>query len=151
MMLPSQFKEENSKNIRIYHYVEELVGSYKEFMNKNSGEDEIPLSYLPFLLRIRFSNNTTQKDLTKLFNVSKGYTARLLKNFEDCGWITREENPNNHREKIVNLTDKGMKKTDEIIKKVDQWEDMVTSSLSDTEVMILKKLLFDVVVEADKI
>ena len=44
-----------------------------------------------------------------------------------------------------------MKKTDEIIKKVDQWEDMVTSSLSDSEVMILKKLLFDVVVEADKI
>ncbi|MCI6774388.1 MarR family winged helix-turn-helix transcriptional regulator [Methanobrevibacter boviskoreani] len=151
MMLPSQFKEENSRNIRIYHYVEELVGSYKEFMNRNNSEDEIPLSYLPFLLRIRFSNNTTQKDLTKLFNVSKGYTARLLKSFEDLGWITREENPDNHREKIVKLTDEGMKKTDEIIKKVDQWEDMVTSSLSDTEVMILKKLLFDVVVEADKI
>ena len=151
MMLPSQFKEENSRNIRIYHYVEELVGSYKEFMNRNNSEDEIPLSYLPFLLRIRFSNNTTQKDLTKLFNVSKGYTASLLKNFEVCGWITREENPDNHREKIVKLTDEGMKKTDEIIKNVDQWEDMVTSSLSDTEVMILKKLLFDVVVEADKI
>lgn len=151
MVLPEQFSEDNYNNIRIYHYVEELVGSYKTFMQEKLEDSDISLAYLPFLLRIRFSNNTTQKDLTKLFKVSKGYTARLLKDFEDNGWILREENPENHREKLVELTDKGIEKTDEIIKTVDQWENKVTSSLSDAEVMILKKLLFQVVIETDKL
>ena len=87
MVLPSQFKEENAENIRIYHFVEELVGSFKNFIENDFEDEDISLVELPFLLRIRFSNEGTQKELVNLFKVSDGYTAKLLRRFELAGLI----------------------------------------------------------------
>lgn len=145
MSLPTQF-DGNYENIRIYHYVEELVADYKEHLVKSLDETEISYSEVPILIRIRFLENTTQKDLTKLFKVSKGYIARLLRKFEDEGLITREEHPDNHRIKVVKLTAKGYEITDKLVNLVDQWEFKVTKSLSEEETKTLKKLLYKLVV-----
>lgn len=149
MVLPKQFKEEYPDNIRIYHYVEELVASYRNYLKNLLKNNNISLAEAPFLIRIRFSDNTTQNDLTKLFNVSKGYTAKLLRKFEDDGWIVRMENPMNHRQKIVKLTSDGIKKTDELISFMDAWENKITVDLTFDELKILKKLLFKIVLETE--
>ena len=149
MALPKQFKEENFESIRIYHYVEELVYSYREYMGDLLRDNEVSLAEAPFLIRLRFSDNTTQMELTKLFKVSKGYTAKLLRRFEDNGWVKREEDPKNRRKKIVNLTPEGVKKTDELIGLLDTWENKVSSGLSDVEISVLKNLLFKLVLETE--
>ena len=145
MKLPSQFKKENSQNIFIYHYVEEMVANYGKYIREVFDETDITRSELPFLIRIRFSEKTTQKELVELFKVSEGYTAKLLRKFEDLGYITRREDPTNRRKKIVELTDKGIEKTDELTRLIDDWEIKVTSDMSDDEVKLLKRLLFKVV------
>lgn len=145
MALPEQFQKENSKNIFIYHYVEEMIANYSKFIKGLLDETEMTRAEIPFLIRVRFSQKTTQKELVELFKVSEGYTAKLLRKFEDLGYITRREDPTNRRQKIVELTDKGMKKTDELIEMIDEWERKVTSEMSDDEVMLLKSLLFKVV------
>ncbi len=142
MSLPSQFKEENYENILIYHYVEELVKDFSEYSIENFTDDEITLTELPFLLRIRFVDKSTQKDLVTLFNVSDGYTAKLLRRFEERGFITRHEDPENRRRKIVKLTDKGCQITDKILDYINTWEELRRSNLSDDEFKTLKKLLF---------
>ena len=86
-----------------------------------------------------------QKELVELFKVSEGYTAKLLRKFEDKGYITRCEDPTNRRKKIVELTDAGIEKTDELIELIDNWELKVTSEMSDEEINLLKSLLFKVV------
>ncbi|MGN0093073.1 MAG: MarR family winged helix-turn-helix transcriptional regulator [Methanobrevibacter sp.] len=149
MTLPKQFKEDNFESIRIYHYVEELVYSYREYMGDLLKDNEVSLTEAPFLIRLRFSDNTTQMELTKLFKVSKGYTAKLLRRFEDKGWVKREEDPKNRRKKIVNLTPEGVKKTDELITLLDTWENKVSSGLSDVEISVLKNLLFKLVLETE--
>ena len=149
MTLPKQFKEDNFESIRIYHYVEELVYSYREYMGDLLRDNEGSLAEAPFLIRLRFSDNTTQMELTKLFKVSKGYTAKLLRRFEDNGWVKREEDPKNRRKKIVNLTPEGVKKTDELIGLLDTWENKVSSGLSDVEISVLKNLLFKLVLETE--
>ncbi|WP_407409377.1 MarR family winged helix-turn-helix transcriptional regulator [Methanobrevibacter sp.] len=145
MALPSQFKKENAQNIFIYHYVEEMIANYGQYIREVFDESEITRSEVPFLLRIRFSENTTQKELVELFKVSEGYTAKILRKFEDAGYIERHENPSNRRIKIVELTSKGIEKTDELINIVSTWEENVTSNFTDDEVETLKKLLFKVV------
>ena len=145
MALPEKYQKENSENIFIYHYVEEMIANYGKFIRDLLDETEITRAEIPFLIRVRFSQKTTQKELVELFKVSEGYTAKLLRKFEDLGYITRREDPSNRRQKIVELTDKGMKKTDELIKMIDEWERKVTSEMSDDEVMLLKSLLFKVV------
>lgn len=147
MTLPSQFKEENAQNIFIYHYVEEMIASYGIYLKEGFDESEITRNEVPFLLRIRFSENTTQKELVELFKVSEGYTAKLLRKFEDLGYIERHENPTNRRIKIVELTPSGIEKTDKLIDIVSTWEENVTSNMTDDEVATLKKLLFKVVLD----
>ena len=115
MTLPEQFQKENTKNIFIYHYVEEMIANYGRYIKEILDETEITRAEIPFLIRVRFSEKTTQKELVELFKVSEGYTAKLLRKFEDLGYITRHENPDNRRQKIVELTDKGVEKTDELI------------------------------------
>lgn len=140
MSLPSQFKKENYDNILIYHYVEELISSFVEFADENLKDEIISTNNLRFLLRIRFADKTTQKDLVNLFKVSNGYTAKILRNFEDNNLITRCENPTNRRQKIVELTPKGIEKTDVILEHIITWEN--NHDLNDDEIKTLKKLLF---------
>ena len=145
MNLPEQFYKENSENIFIYHYVEEMIASFSSHLKKNLDEEDINKAEFPFLIRIRYSKKTTQKELVELFKVSEGYTAKLLRKFEDLRYITRHEDPTNRRKKIVELTDEGIRKTDELIELINSWEMKVTSGMSDDEVNLLKSLLFKVV------
>jgi len=145
MDLPEQFYKENSQNIFIYHYVEEMIASFSSHMKKNLNEKDISEAEFPFLIRIRYNKKTTQKELVELFKVSEGYTAKLLRKFEDKGYIKRHEDPTNRRIKIVKLTKKGIEKTDELIKIIEQWETKVTTDMTQEEVKLLKKLLFKVV------
>ena len=146
MTLPEQFQKENTENIFIYHYVEEMIANYGRYIKEILDETEITRAEIPFLIRVRFSEKTTQKELVELFKVSEGYTAKLLRKFEDLGYITRHENPDNRRQKIVELTDKGVEKTDELLKIINDWEIKVTSNMTKEEVKLLKSLLFKVVV-----
>lgn len=145
MTLPKQFNKDNSENIFIYHYVEEMIANYGNYIDETFDDEDITKSELPFLIRIRYSEKTTQKELVELFKVSEGYTAKLLRKFEDLGYITRCEDPTNRRKKIVELTEKGFEKTEELIKLIDDWEINVTSKMTDSEVKLLKRLLYKVV------
>ena len=147
MSLPSQFKEENFENILIYHYVEELVSDFSEYCEENFTDSDISLSELPYLLRIRFNDKSTQKDLVHLFHVSNGQASKILRKFEDQGFIMRHEDEENRRRKIVELTKKGIEKTDEILEYLDKWEENATSVLSDDELKTLKGLLFKLLSE----
>ena len=134
--------EKNPKNIFIYHYVEELISSYGSYYKSNLKKQDMTMKELSVLLRIRFVDNTTQHDLVELFGVSGAYIAKLLRKFEDKGYILRKEEPENIRKKLVKLTNEGIKKTDELITLIQNWENKVTSNLNAEEVKTLKKLLF---------
>lgn len=142
MSLPNQFKKENSENILIYHYVEEMVADFSEYSLENYKDEDINIAELPFLLRIRCIEKSTQKDLVELFHVSNGYASKILRKFEDKGLISRIEDPQNRRRKIVKLTDNGIKKTDGILAHINGWEDMHSINMTSDEMKTLKKLLF---------
>ena len=141
---------ENPENIFIYHYIEELILSYGQYYEKNFKNNDLTLNEYTVLLRIRMQNVTTQYDLVKLFKVSDSYMAKLLRKFEDTGYIERQENPENRRKKLVKLTDMGIKKTDIIIRVIQSWEDKVTSDISEEELKTLKKILFKIISESNE-
>ena len=139
MTLPRQFKKENSQNILVYHYVEEMVSDFGEYTTEHYVDEDITSAELPFLLRIRCVDKSTQKDLVDLFHVSNGYASKILRKFEDKGLIIRFEDPESRRRKIVKLTDEGIRKTDKILEHISQWEN---SHMDVEELETLKKLLF---------
>lgn len=137
--------DEKAENIFIYHYVEELVSSYGKYYENNFKDHNLTIKESSILLRIRFEGITTQYDLVELFKVSGAYIAKLLKKFEECGYVVRKEDPENRRKKLVKLTDDGVKKTDEIIDVIQGWEDKVTADITDDELKTLKKILFKII------
>lgn len=146
MTLPSQFEKENTQNIFIYHYVEELVSNFRKYMDENFNDDTISRAEFPALVRLRFTDSATQKEIVDLLDVSDGYTAKLLRKFEVNGYITREEDPTNRRRKIVKLTAEGIEKTDELIGIIEDWENVVSAKISHEEAETLKKILFKLII-----
>ena len=135
---------ESPEKMFLYHYVEELISDYGLYYN-NINTQNLTIKEYSVLLRIRFTPISTQNDLVKLFKVSGAYMAKLLKKFEDENYIFRIENPQNRREKIVKLTDDGIKKTDYLISLIEDWESEVTSNLTEEEITTLKILLSKIV------
>lgn len=90
MSLPSQFIQKNYDDILIYHYVEELVNDFSKFSDESYNDDVVSVNEMPFLLRIRFQDKSTQKDLVKLFHVSNGQASKILRKFEDKNLIQRK-------------------------------------------------------------
>lgn len=136
--------DKNPENIFIYHYVEELISSYGSYYESNLKDNDLTLKEFSVLLRIRFQGVATQHDLVELFKVSGAYIAKLLRKFEDHRYIERKEDPENRRKKLVKMTDDGIKKTDEIIEVIQNWEEKVTSSISEDEIKTLKEILFKI-------
>lgn len=135
----------NPQKIFFYHYVEEIISNYGAYFNRVLKDNNMTIKELSVLLRIRFDDIATQQDLVDVFNVSGAYIAKLLRKFEDKGYIKREEDPKNRRRKIVRLTEKGIEKTDELIKVIDDWEMEVTSYLTEDEITTLKNILFKII------
>ena len=136
---------ENPENIFIYHYVEEMISSYGSYYESNIKDHDLTLKEFSVLLRIRFQGVATQNDLVKLFKVSGAYIAKLLRKFEENGYIVRKEDPKNRRKKLVKITDEGIKKTDEIIAVIQSWEDKVTANITEEELKTLKQILFKII------
>lgn len=137
--------DENPENIFIYHYVEEMISSYGSYYESNIKDHDLTLKEFSVLLRIRFQGVATQHDLVKLFKVSGAYIAKLLRKFEENGYIVRKEDPKNRRKKLVKITDEGIKKTDEIIEVIQSWEDKVTANITEEELKTLKQILFKII------
>lgn len=135
---------ENPEKIFIYHYVEELISSYGSYYETNFKDEDLTLNEFSILLRIRFQEVATQHDLVKLFKVSGAYIAKLLRKFEDKGYIARKEDPENRRRKIVKMTDEGIKKTDKIIEVIQSWENKLTANITEDEIKTLKDILFKI-------
>ena len=136
--------DNNPENILLYHYVEEIISDYGTFFNENLKDQNMTIKELSVLLRIRFDDIATQKDLVDVFKVSDAYIAKLLRKFENNEYIVRMEDPQNRRKKIVKLTSKGVEKTDELIMVITNWENEITSKLTDEEIATLKKILFKI-------
>ena len=135
---------ENSNEIFIYSYVEELISSFTQYCTTNFKNSNLTIKELSVLLKIRFEDSLTQNDLVNMFKVSPAYIAKLMRKFEDNGYIKRNESPKNRRKKIVRLTDEGFKKTDEYLEVIKNWENTITSDISDDEIKTLKGILFKI-------
>lgn len=144
MSLPEQFNEENIQNIRIYHYIEEIVSDYRYFMKDKLENGDISIREAPLLIRITFTNNSTQQDIARALHFSEGYTARILKGFEEKGLISRVENPKNRRQKIVSLTPKGVTYSNHLVSLIDEWEQMITKDCNKKETEQLKESLYKI-------
>ena len=115
---------------------------------------KIKMSGLDFSHDVRYiifiydNPNCSQEDLVNMFCQSKGNIAKILKKFEDQGYIKREINPKNRRKYMLTTTEKGNALVPKIRQISKEWENEVGISDEDDE---FKKRIMEIAIKGMKL
>ncbi|WP_296887907.1 MarR family winged helix-turn-helix transcriptional regulator [uncultured Methanobrevibacter sp.] len=101
-----------------------------------------------YLMFIYDNPNCSQEDLVNMFCQSKGNIAKILKKFEDGGYIKREINPQNRRKYMLNTTDKANELIPEFRQISKDWDRAVGLTDEDEE---FKKRLREIAINGMKL
>lgn len=101
-----------------------------------------------YIIFIYDNPNCSQEDLVNMFGQSKGNIAKILKKFEDDGYIKRQINPENRRKYMLNTTEKGNEIVPKIRKISLKWEKEVGISDDDYE---LKQRIIEIALKGMKL
>jgi len=96
--------------------------------------DDLDLGHdVRYIIFIYDHPNCSQEDLVNMFCQSKGNIAKILKKFEEEGFIKRQPNPENRRKYMLNTTEKGQKLVPKFRQISKDWEKEVGITEKDQE------------------
>ena len=85
-----------------------------------------------------------QRDLAKLILRDRANTGKLLDTLESKNFITRKLSMKNNRPvKIIEITEKGTKKAEEVISKIEPHYKQVKEKITNSDLVLVKGLLQD--------
>ncbi len=97
-----------------------------------------------YIIFIYDNPNCSQEDIAVMFGQSKGNIAKVLRKFEDEGYIERKTNPENRRKYMLNTTKKGSEIVPRIRQISKDWEAEVGITDEDLE---LKKRIMEIAIK----
>ena len=97
-----------------------------------------------YIIFIYDNPNCSQEDIVSMFGQSKGNIAKVLRKFEDEGYIERRTNPENRRKYMLNTTEKGSEIVPRIRQISKDWEAEVGITDEDME---LKKRIMEIAIK----
>lgn len=103
------------------------------YLNNELKDLELTAGQVPFLIQLSYKQGTAQEDLAFHLHVDKGTVARALKKLEDNKFVYRKINPQNRRQYILFLTEKGKQIVPKIQHMNKEWEKSVCLDLTDSE------------------
>jgi len=95
----------------------------------------------PVILFLLENQDITQETLVKKFRIDRGTIARAVKKLETAGYVTRKIDPENRRAVRLFLTIKAEEIAPSLIKMNTEWENIVTSSMTISELEHLNVIL----------
>lgn len=112
----------------------------KKFIDNGT---EISYSQYYMFMLLYFEPGVNQSDIAKACFMNRSGVSRAFTDFENKGLIERKINPDNKREYITTLTEKGLKTAKFLEKKEIEWDEMICRQLDlsrDDLLEILSKL-----------
>jgi DNA-binding MarR family transcriptional regulator len=88
---------------------------------------------LPIIFSIAHRPGITQDEIADRIHIDKGTVARAAKKLEDGGFVSRAPDPRDRRRYLLTLTEKGETVVPTVLRIDQDWENLVSSGLSDTE------------------
>jgi DNA-binding MarR family transcriptional regulator len=85
------------------------------------------------LMQLHYRHNCGVSDLSERFDITNAAASQLVEKLVQSGLILREEDPNDRRAKLLNLTDKGRKLIQQGIEERYRWVDQLAGKLSAEE------------------
>ena len=121
-----------------HEYIISLCTAIKKDYTKNINlilkDLNVTLSDFAFLNILYYENNLSQDYLAKQVQYNNATVTRSLRRLEKRGFITRRQNENDKREKIVQLTPLGRDVTRVVIQKLEEYDRYTLRDFDDEEI-----------------
>lgn len=101
-----------------------------------------------YIIFIYDNPKCSQDDIVSMFGQSKGNIAKILRKFEENGYIKRETNPDNRRKYMLTTTQKGSEIVPKIRQISKEWEMEVGITDEDNE---LKQRIMEIALNGMKL
>lgn len=102
---------------------------------------DISVGEEPYYMALTRNDGLTQDELTKLVKVDKAATARMVKSLEQKGYITRETDPKDKRNKKIYLTETGRLQYEPLSDALKKFNQDLTSEWTDEQYEIVYQSL----------
>lgn len=122
-------------------YISKLYRQGNAFLTKKYNKYNIGSGQHMFLIQLYNYDGLSQEELASLLNIDKGTTARAIKKLEDQGYITRIKDEDDKRANKIFLTEKAEDIRIGFFEILGQWNDILTSGLTEEEVEVVLKLM----------
>ena len=128
-----------------------LERRHRRFMNLTLGADGLPAD-IPYryITAIKRYPNTSQDFLADLFGIDKSLVARKTRKMEVSELITREPDPDNRRQYMLKLTDKGEETYLLIVKRSNEWEALITGGIEEADLITTSDVISRIIENLDK-
>jgi DNA-binding MarR family transcriptional regulator len=85
------------------------------------------------LMQLQYRHNCGVSDISERFDITNAAASQLVDKLVQSGLIQREEDPNDRRAKLLNLTDKGRQLIQQGIEERYRWVDQLAGKLTAEE------------------
>ncbi|MCK9191054.1 MAG: MarR family transcriptional regulator [Sphaerochaetaceae bacterium] len=93
----------------------------------------MPSEYI-FIVNIDEGKSCNQQEICDSFVIDKSLATRAIKSLVEKGFIERLKNPDDKREYLLKLTERGKEVKPIIVQKLTNWTDILTEGLSQEEI-----------------
>lgn len=112
----------------------------RNFFEKRLREFDLTFGEQVIIMFLSRNEEVNQDAISKRYMIDKGMVAKTLNKLETKGFISREQNPDNKRENIISLTQKGADILNNIKNIIDEWNEILYEEMSEDEIACMKKL-----------
>ncbi len=124
----------------ILNHLISLKETHDYYLKQFLKETEITYSQYYMFMLLYYEPNVNQSDIAKACFMNRSGVSRAFSEFEKKGLIERKINPNNKREYITTLTDKGLKTARFLEEKELEWDAMICEELDLTHSELMDSL-----------
>lgn len=118
----------NSSPFFLNHLIS-LKETHDYYLKQFLKETEITYSQYYMFMLLYYEPNVNQSDIAKACFMNRSGVSRTFSDFEKKGLIKRKINPNDKREYVTTLTEKGLKTARFLEEKEFEWDNMICDEL----------------------
>ena len=107
---------------------------HKRFMSNALEQKGVTGVSYSYVISIKRNPGLNQDILANIHGVDKSRVARIVRDLEDSGYVSRELSPDNRRQYMLFLTESGENLYELIMEKNTEWEALMSGGIEDCSV-----------------
>ncbi len=117
-----------------------LVRYCRTYTERRLKEFDLSFGEQIILMFLSTNENVNQDTIAKTYMIDKGMVAKTLDKLEKKGYVLRRQNPENKRENIISLEQKGYDILCHMRVIHKEWNELLYDGISEEEIKLLKSL-----------